>query len=234
MRGGCWERRVLIGFQPLQVLLGILLPVWRTARCDGGGVSKLWLAVTARQAVGRSVDGKAPESISTSGIEPRYRGVGGWLAFFIVSLVVIRPIAHLVHFLRNNEHTLSVIYKSQHPYSLLAWYLGEKIVLFAIVGYGVFAGIQLFRIRPGAVWHAKTSLFYLLMYALADYIIAMNWVGLMVSNKSHAAALSNFLAGPAARSAGSGPCRAACTARARAARARARRAGRRPWRRGIA
>jgi hypothetical protein len=129
--------------------------------------------------------------------ESPYRGVGGWLAWFIFSLVFLRPALQVRNFARSYAHNLSLFSQSKHPYSLYAFYFTEKAVLVAVVGYGVFAGIQLWRIQPRAVTHAKRCLVYLLLYILADYLLGLNWVALMTTEGHRLDAISNFFSGHA-------------------------------------
>jgi hypothetical protein len=75
--------------------------------------------------------------------------------------------------------------------------LPRKRCFVAVVGYGVFAGIQLWRIQPRAVTHAKRCLVYLLLYILADYLLGLNWVALMTTEGHRLDAISNFFSGHA-------------------------------------
>jgi hypothetical protein len=96
-------------------------------------------------------------------------GVGGWLAFFIFGLVILGPffaftdIGYAAKFLR------ALIDRTVRPAegvaTLAAWltYLGVRI-------YGVYAGVELWRVRPNAVSEAKR---FLLMYATTTAVIVL-------------------------------------------------------------
>jgi len=70
-----------------------------------------------------------------------------------------------------------------------AFYFVELVAGFAVYGYGMFAGIQLWRIRPNALKQAKQ------FPRFADYLMGINWLTLMLSERARAIALPNFLVG---------------------------------------
>jgi hypothetical protein len=84
------------------------------------------------------------------------------------------------------------------PLFSYAFYARETLAGFVVYGHGMFAGLQLWRIQPSAVGHAKRFLVYLLCYRIADKRMGLNWIALMGSEHSRAAALSNFFAGKSA------------------------------------
>ncbi len=124
-----------------------------------------------------------------------YYGVGGWLSFFIFSIVFAAPAAHTWNVVRQYAHSMEIFAHSVHPYSLYSFYFVELVAGFAVYGYGMFAGIQLWRIRPNALKHAKQFLIVLLLYRFADYLMGINWLTLMLSDRARAIALPNFLVG---------------------------------------
>jgi len=93
---------------------------------------------------------------------------------------------------------MDVFAHSSHPYSLYVFYGGETLAGFAVYAYGLFAAVQLWRIRPGAVEHAKRFLFFLFCFRAADYMMGLNWIAVMGPAQSRAVSLSNFLAGKTA------------------------------------
>jgi hypothetical protein len=68
-----------------------------------------------------------------------YRGVRGWLLFFCVCLVVVRPAVGLF---------TSVALAA-------AGELAAAVVIFAITALGVYVGVGLWRVVPGAVERTK-------------------------------------------------------------------------------
>jgi len=128
-----------------------------------------------------------------------YYGIGGWLTIFIFSIVFVGPVYHTLYFIQHYPDNMELIARSVHPYSLYLHYFVQTAARIAVYGYGVFAGIQLWRIRPNAVKHAKQFLIVLLLLPIADYLIGINWLTLMSSEQARGIALSNFLVGKTAR-----------------------------------
>jgi hypothetical protein len=121
------------------------------------------------------------------------QGVGGWLLFFIFTLVFFGPIARIwgvAHGYRRFAEGLATV---PHPYSVRAFYFAEVLVGFVLCAYGMFAGIQLWRARPGAVARAKQFLLVYLGLAFVDYVMAIIWLVLMMPNGRRSLALSKFL-----------------------------------------
>lgn len=116
-------------------------------------------------------------------------GAGGWLLLFIFTLVFFGPAAHVFAFLRGYRHSMEIFPRSTHPYSLYEFYFVEQLVGFAVYGYGIFAGIQLWKTRPAAVKHAKQFIIALVAYRLADFVVGVNWVSVMAPHGT----LSKFL-----------------------------------------
>ena len=59
------------------------------------------------------------------------------------------------------------------------FYFVEQLLGFGVIGYGIFAGIQLWSVRPGAIKHAQQFMIALVAYSLADFVMAANWAVLM-------------------------------------------------------
>lgn len=89
------------------------------------------------------------------------RGVGGWLLFFILTMVLFGPVVYIGSFLRSSPHTMEVFAAGRHPYAHYLFYFVERVVGLSLRGYGIFAGIQLWKTRPGAMLHAKRFLLLL-------------------------------------------------------------------------
>jgi hypothetical protein len=124
-----------------------------------------------------------------------YYGVDGWLLLFVISLAILTPLAYLWAVMRQFEQNLELFEGTAHPYSLYASYFAKTISSFVLYGYGVFAGIQLWRIRPRAVHHAKVFLIVLLLYRSAVYLVRINWLALIAPGHSDSTALAQLLAG---------------------------------------
>jgi hypothetical protein len=107
------------------------------------------------------------------------RGVGGWLLFFILTLVFIRPASHIFTFLITYHDSVERFERLTHSSLRYGFYFVEQLVGFGVVGYGIFAGIQLWRIRPTAIKHAQQFMIALVAYGLADFAMAANWAVLM-------------------------------------------------------
>jgi hypothetical protein len=123
------------------------------------------------------------------------RRAGGWLLFFIFTLVFIGPAIQIFNFLGSYRHSMDLISRSSHPHLYLAFYGSEHLVAFALRAYGIFAGIQLWRIVPGAVGQAKRFLFYFAVFSVADYATGGMFVFLTTPEGVSVSALSTFLAG---------------------------------------
>ena len=168
--------------------------------------SQVSVADAACPACGRALPAalnSPPASVSGSSVAVSpdrllhpYYGVGGWLAIFIFSVVFVGPVYHIRYAI---QHYTENMERSIQPYPLYLLYFGETAARIAVYGYGMFAGIQLWRIRPNAVKHAKQFLIVLLLLPIAEYLIGINWLTLLISEEARAIVLSNFLAGKTAR-----------------------------------
>jgi hypothetical protein len=127
------------------------------------------------------------------------RRVSGWLLFFIFTLVFIGPANRIFGFLGSYRHSMELISRSSHPHLNFAFYTSEQLAAFAVRGYGLFAGIRLWRISPGAVGQAKRCLFYLVVYSVADYATGAMFVLLTTPEAISVSALSKFLIGQTAK-----------------------------------
>jgi Protein of unknown function (DUF2569) len=117
------------------------------------------------------------------------KGVGGWLLFFILTLVVFGPVARIVHFKSAYHQNMDLFSRSGHPYLLYGFYGVEQLLGFAICGYGIFAGIQLWKKNPAGIEKAKRFMIASLILGVADLAMGINWVVLL----GHKGALSTFI-----------------------------------------
>jgi len=122
------------------------------------------------------------------------RRAGGWLLFFILTLVFIGPATRIFYFLGSYRHSLELILQTPHSNLHLAFYISEQLAAFAVRGYGLFAGIRLWRIIPGALGEAKRFLFYLAVFSVADYATGAMFA-LLTPEVIRVSALSQFLTG---------------------------------------
>jgi uncharacterized protein DUF2569 len=123
-----------------------------------------------------------------------YYGVGGWLAIFIFSIVFVGPAYHFWYAVQHYTDNMELIAGSEHPHSLYVFYLVQTATRIAVYGYGMFAGILLWRIRPNAVQHAKQFLIVLLVLPVANFVMGINWFTLIFSEEARTIALSSSLA----------------------------------------
>ena len=117
------------------------------------------------------------------------KGVGGWLLFFILTLVVFGPLARIVHFKGGYRHNMELFSRAPHPYLQYGFYGVEQLSGFAICGYGILAGIQLWKKNPAGIEKAKRFMIAFLIFSVADLAMGMNWVVLM----GHKGSLSRFI-----------------------------------------
>ena len=89
-------------------------------------------------------------NISSEPQEIKYKRVGGWLLFFVLTLTIFSPIATIVQYiLLPGELTIIGL-----------------IVTFSITCFGIYAGVALWKIRSNAIKIAKSYLFVLLGYSI--------------------------------------------------------------------
>lgn len=106
-------------------------------------------------------------------------GVGGWLLFLIVTMVVIGPLACIGSLFRSYPHITATPARLSHPQAHLLFIVVEQLAAVALYAYGIFAGIQLWKTRPAAVLHAKRFLLFYAAYHLADFAMALNFAWVM-------------------------------------------------------
>ena len=126
-----------------------------------------------------------------------YYGFGGWLWLFVIGCL-LSPFLFARNVLLRFQHNMDAFVHSAHHNSLFIYYATATLAGFVVYGYGLFAGIQLWRIRPRAVEHAKRFLFYLFCFRAADYLMGLNWIAVMGPENSRAVAFFSFLGGKTA------------------------------------
>ena len=90
-------------------------------------------------------------------------GVGGWLLLFCLGLTVLGPL--LSGFLLVTGYRDVAPLFDEYPKLRALTYL-DGALSFALIGFSVYAGVQLWRRRAGAVKLAKEYLVLLLLYSL--------------------------------------------------------------------
>jgi Protein of unknown function (DUF2569) len=108
-------------------------------------------------------------------LDSAYRGYGGWLAFFSVVQIFVVPIIALI----SGAVSISEVSKVSDRYpGLIAPTAVELIGDFALVGFGVYVGIALWRLRRGAVGIAKAYLVARLVWAVLKFALPYLGTGL--------------------------------------------------------
>lgn len=91
------------------------------------------------------------------------RGVGGWLLLFCVSLTFLNPAMTAYNVFQTDEATRSVL--ARYP-ALNTLTQIDAVVGIIIAGLSIYAGIAMWRVRPGAVRAARIFLIVGLIYAV--------------------------------------------------------------------
>jgi Protein of unknown function (DUF2569) len=106
---------------------------------------------------------------------PQYRGIGGWLLFFIVSLTIITP--PFQGYIVYNEWKLYHTTPSSLLFNVLAVDWSMRAILIVL---GIYAGIRLWLVKPGAPRLAKTYL--VAVFAQQVVLLLMGfWIGSKVA-----------------------------------------------------
>ncbi|MFZ4395154.1 MAG: DUF2569 family protein [Kiritimatiellia bacterium] len=95
-------------------------------------------------------------------------GVGGWLFFLCLGLTVFRPIAVLVAEILSYSQLSSALDDHAGAWALL---ILDTVLNVGLTAFGIYAGIRLWRIQPGAVRTAKRFLWCTLIYLAIDVIL---------------------------------------------------------------
>ena len=86
---------------------------------------------------------------------PKYVGVGGWLAFFIVTVLIIGPVLSIPGLLREFRLLVDGAGLSRGRWSLVVTNFGVTLFM---RGFGIYAGVKLWKIAQNAVRIAKRYL----------------------------------------------------------------------------
>lgn len=94
-------------------------------------------------------------------VEPRYRGVGGWLLLFCLSLTVFSPLITLGSLAASYNKCIHSFHRFP---GLLVVTVIDTLLIVGLMTFSIYAGVGLWRIRPGAVRTAKRFLLCVLGY----------------------------------------------------------------------
>ena len=120
------------------------------------------------------------------------KGVGGWLLLFCLILTILGPLVRL-GFLAFS-YFRAVHYRAQHPGLLLHVFLTTPVSL-AIVAFGIYAGLGLWRIRPGAVTTAKYYLWFVLVANIFLSVLGLLFVTTSAAKQNIVNSLVNATVG---------------------------------------
>jgi hypothetical protein len=90
-------------------------------------------------------------------------GVSGWLALFCFVLTVVGPLLTIGGL--SEEYQSTSLFFARYP-GIIVVFVAEVALSAVVIGFGVYAGLKLTRIRPGAVRTAKRYLLTYLAYSL--------------------------------------------------------------------
>jgi hypothetical protein len=123
-------------------------------------VAGIRLAATSRPSPSAAV--ASPVAMAgRPGVQPRYKAVAGWLRFFCIVLTVITPLLTLLLLAKSYNDTYK--YFERFP-RLVVIMVIDSLLSLSLMGYSIYAGVGLWKIRPGAVRTAKRYLVTYLVY----------------------------------------------------------------------
>jgi hypothetical protein len=105
---------------------------------------------------------------STQTAEPKYKGVGGWLLFFCLSLTVFSPLITIVAIIASYSEASQLL--DLFPGVMVITVIDTFLSL-GVMAFSVYAGVGLWRVKPGAAQTAKRYLLCLLAYAAVETIL---------------------------------------------------------------
>ena len=106
--------------------------------------------------------------VLTSEVQPKYKGVGGWLLLLCLNLTILRPLVTLISSVGaiNTASLLSTQYPSFFNFVVIDTILGVGLMCFSI-----YAGVALWTVKSGAVKIAKTYLLVFLAYSVIECLL---------------------------------------------------------------
>jgi hypothetical protein len=112
-------------------------------------------------------------------LDPKLRGVRGWLLLLCLNLVVFDPTAVLLNLFMSTGSTASDF--DRHP-ELLRLSLVAGVPMIALMVFSLYAGLCLWRVAPGAVAIARKYLICLFFFSVFSLFLP-DMVG--VTEKAH-------------------------------------------------
>ena len=110
----------------------------------------------------------APPPSTSIPTEPQYKGVGGWLLLLCLGLIVFGPLITLGSLAAGYRESSE--YFDQFP-GLLVIIVIDTFLSLGLMAFSVYAGIGLWRVRPGAVQMAKRFLLCFLGYLVVAAVL---------------------------------------------------------------
>jgi hypothetical protein len=107
------------------------------------------------------------QTTSEETTEKRYVGVGGWLGFFVVTLLLLSPIASILELISTYAQVSTVPADSSRVMLIFSVYALLRISIMAL---GIYAAIRLIQIKPNAVRAARA---YLIAVAMSGILICV-------------------------------------------------------------
>lgn len=98
----------------------------------------------------------------------KYYGVGGWLAFLCVSLIIIGPLFRLRGIIGSFENIDLIA--SRLPAAAKVVYI-ETFFQIILLIFSVYVGYSLWQIKPNAVYKAKTFLIAAAFFSVFDLFL---------------------------------------------------------------
>lgn len=100
-------------------------------------------------------------------------GFGGWLVLLVLILVLLYPLLTVIGVAANALQVPWVSLSSSITEPAVYWTLCSMVAGLALAFYGVYGGIKLLKIRPGAVRTVKIFLVGVLVYNAAMFVLTL-------------------------------------------------------------
>lgn len=114
-------------------------------------------------------------------VPPKYQGVKGWLLFFCINLTILGPLLTMGSLIAGFAMSWKAF--GEFP-GLLVMLIVDTVLSLGIAGFGLYAGLQLWRVRSGAVLKAKKYLYCALGYHILG--IGLPWIAGLPSEDTKA------------------------------------------------
>jgi hypothetical protein len=94
-------------------------------------------------------------------------GVGGWLALFVVTLLLLSPIASILELIFTYAQVSPLLADSSR---LMLIFSAYSLLRISVMALGIYAAVRLIQIKPNAVRSARA---YLIAVALSGTLICV-------------------------------------------------------------